>query len=269
MTRTNCLLCSSKHIEKIISYDHRHISKCKSCNHIFCSKYDEAELTNLYISNYYNSPTDPRINRWKESNKSIWQGNVSNITPYIKNNDHILDIGAGTGGFLQELYASNQTLKLSAIEISANAIESMRITQPYINIIQKELHDINENIQLDGITLLQVLEHVYDPLAHCRTILKHLKPGGFFLLTVPNRESIYVKKQGLQEPLCYKNPTHLQFFNKTDITNILSSSGFCNIKRLVCFGGGGKNCLMSIPQYILRLIGISSELRFLAQKPIS
>lgn len=110
----------------------------------------------------------------------------------------------------------------------------------------------------------QVLEHFEQLLNVCREVYRLLKPGGVFFITVPNCLSYRVLLN--RDRHCYKNKTHVQFFSRYSLAELLSNAGFGKIIRINDFGGSNSKGILTLPQWILRLLGISTELRFVAYK---
>jgi SAM-dependent methyltransferase len=95
----------------------------------------------------------------------------------------LLDCGAGTGRFAQEMEASCRVLVLDDHE------ESLRFLRERFR-PEQVLHLSGDQVplpdgSLDYVTALDVLEHVPDDAAVVRGFYRLLKPGGLVVLTVP------------------------------------------------------------------------------------
>lgn len=103
-------------------------------------------------------------------------------------NKCILDVGCG-GGILSEALA-NAGAMVTAIDAESSAIEAARqhVITSKLNI--EYHHGAIETFEaplFDGITCLEMLEHVAEPslvIQHCARLLK---PGGFLFLSTINR----------------------------------------------------------------------------------
>jgi SAM-dependent methyltransferase len=178
----------------------------------------------------------------------------------------VLDVGAGTGGLLARLRARRPDVALAAVESSAAARAALRRTFPGITLAGDDAAQLDARSgTFDVITMLQTLEHLPDPLAACRGARSCLRPGGLLLVTVPNRRSLAVLRRGRAAD-CYANGTHLQFFAGATVIALLRAAGFSRIERLVGFGGGQHTAwLPNVAQYLVRVLGWSTELRFVAR----
>lgn len=102
----------------------------------------------------------------------------------------ILDVGVGLGRLLS---------KLDALMPNSFDLHGMDIALPYlqkaanrdIKVIMSKIEDIPyQEGYFDFVTCTDVLEHVLD-LNHCvEKILSVLKPGGYLIVRVPNRENL-------------------------------------------------------------------------------
>jgi len=145
----------------------------------------------------------------------------------------VLDVGAGSG-WLGAALRPEAPHALIAIEIDqrAHATLSGSYDQVYA--------DVSPLVgqQFDFILLLDVLEHVPDPLLFLRQLRSMLAPGGRMLLSVPN-----VAHWSVRFPLFfwgsfeYRNlgimdRTHLQFFSRRSFRRLCESLSDCTLHPL-------------------------------------
>ena len=112
------------------------------------------------------------------------------IISYLKKGDQVLEIGCGTG-FMISFQLANMGFSIRGIDSDPKSIEYGR------KIFQKEGLD-PENLQLtehpsinitpDVIIASEFLEHLSDQdiVNYLKHVRKTLRPGGYFLVTVPN-----------------------------------------------------------------------------------
>lgn len=220
-----------------------------------------------YRASYYADGADVRILAWAARHTAEWTTVLEQILRLRPGVASLLDIGAGSGGFLGVVHAACPTARLAAIETSAEARASLHARCPWLEFPvdgAERLHELPE--QFDVVTILQTLEHLPDPLAACRGAWASLRAGGLLFVTVPNRRAAFVQLRGRRAD-CYANRTHLHFFDRGSVQRLLVNAGFGRIRRLVAFGGGRQRGWWSaVPQYCARLLGVSSELRVVAWK---
>ena len=259
-----CPVCYADSFRNLRVIDHRGISKCLSCGHLFASKYSPDVLAEVYRGEYYASPDDPRIAEWIESNRAVWKGLVDSLGREAGISS-LCDVGSGTGGFLLEYHTCYPTVKLFAVESSDAARVALKSKIPEVEFVADSAEDLKSaSIKVDAVTLLQTLEHVREPKAVCSAIFDILNDGGHLLVTVPNVRSYKVFLNC--DRYCFPNKTHLHFFNGKNVARLLKSVGFSSVRRVVEFGGGGMNGAGELSQYAARVLGVSSELRFIAVK---
>ncbi len=267
ISRAECNICRSRSLSGFAVIGHRSIARCNSCGYLFADAFDQTELNRHYKEGYYASSDDPRIDSWINSNRAVWKGLADTVLAYKKNIKTLLDIGAGSGGFLLEFQARSPQTKLFAVESSAEARVSLSGRIQGLEFPVETADDLGKLAgTYDVITLFQTLEHVYDPRRVCQAVCEKLNPGGVCLITVPNCRSYEVLLGGINKGFCFTNATHLQFFSQYHIRRLLLSAGFSGIKRISGFGGSNLSGPGKMLQYAARLIGISSELRYTAVK---
>lgn len=89
----------------------------------------------------------------------------------------------------------------------------------------------------DGVTLLAVLEHVFDPYAVIREVHRVLRPGGELVVDVPNVASFTNRIRILfgRLPVTSADPGwdggHLHYFTKHALDRFLFNEGFDILAR--------------------------------------
>lgn len=157
-----------------------------------------------------------------------------------KDYPNILDIGCYEGDLLEKIAKSCQCQNIFGTDMNKAGIELCKNKFP----TQKEnfsLQNIDEGLKFsnnffDLITMVAVLEHVFDPLFAVEEIKRVLKPGGTFIVEVPNIAFIKYRLN----LLFGKRPRtswdygwdggHLQLFTKKDLEKLLKQKGFTLIK---------------------------------------
>jgi 2-polyprenyl-3-methyl-5-hydroxy-6-metoxy-1,4-benzoquinol methylase len=158
-----------------------------------------------------------------------------------KNNyDTILDIGCYEGHLLEQISKKCHCKNIFGIDINKEGIEICKDTFPEfkdnfsLQSIDNETAFSNDSFDL--ITMVAVLEHVFDPLFSIEEVRRILKPGGTFIVEVPNIAFIKYRLN----LLFGKRPRtswdygwdggHLQLFTKKDLEKLLRQKGFTIMK---------------------------------------
>lgn len=176
-------------------------------------------LPKYYESDDYISHTDGRRSLFEKvyhfiKRKAI-RDKVNLITKLQPQKGMLLDIGAGTGDFLQE--AKNQNWNGTGIEPSEKA-KSIAITKGVLfaaDLVSLEDHSF------DVITMWHVLEHVPDLEKQIQELKRLLKPSGTIVIAVPNYKSFDAQHYG-KFWAAYDVPRHLWHFSKTAIEKLFA-----------------------------------------------
>lgn len=96
----------------------------------------------------------------------------------------ILDLGCGTGFFLD--VAARGGLETYGIDISKEAVALSRKASPESTVILGQMEDLGELSDFDYVTAFGVLEHCIDTTKAISEAYRVLKPGGLFMVMVPN-----------------------------------------------------------------------------------
>ena len=159
---------------------------------------------------------------------------IENLLPTLNGEETFLDIGCGHGGVCSELI--NKGFNVSGIEINDEAINSLRSKgfKTYHRDITKPLN-INNNF--DIILILDVLEHLFDPLQLLKEAKNITNKNGYIIVTTPLYFDILDRLKILftgsiisMDNLCYGkdiyskfrsyNYDHIRFFRPKDILEI-------------------------------------------------
>ncbi len=124
------------------------------------------------------------------------------LSQYLQENDSILDIGCGSGLFLEKI--KHKFKSVNGIETNPYGLKALQEKgiQGFNESIEE--HALNHEEQYDCVTTLQVLEHVYDVKTFLAASVKVLKPGGILAIAVPNDDSFV----GRQDNLPLNMPPH-------------------------------------------------------------
>jgi SAM-dependent methyltransferase len=127
----------------------------------------------------------------------------------------LLDVGSGRGAFLWPLLDAFPDLKVTSIDMSeqratdlqalARGGMSERFAAQQMNATAMAFEDLS----FDGVTLLEVLEHMTDPAAAAREAMRVAQR--FVVASVPSKPD--------------DNPEHIQLFNQDTLTALFMQGG--------------------------------------------
>lgn len=162
------------------------------------------------------------------------RGHLAELEAALGGAGTLLDVGAGTGVFMH--LARERGWDPSGIDICPLTAE--KAAQEFgvrIAVGPFEEHGLGGQ-QFDAITMLDVLEHVIDPLATLRRAHALLRPGGALYVAVPNQRSLltavvdaYARAGGpAADKLLlrlYVAP-HLHYFTPKTLPRAIETAGF-------------------------------------------
>jgi 2-polyprenyl-3-methyl-5-hydroxy-6-metoxy-1,4-benzoquinol methylase len=153
-----------------------------------------------------------------------------------RDNLNILDVGCGSGA-LGAFLIANQNCKVHGFEINSNIIDIAKNNLTSVVEGNIETDPIPfEFKSFDYIVLGDVLEHLINPIPTLEKLKKYLSKDGILLVTTPN-----VKHWSVTYNLIFKDDwqykdwgildyTHLRFFTKKSLTNMLMSNNITDFQ---------------------------------------
>jgi len=194
---------------------------CETCGFYHADPYPPAEVLARYYSTY-EMPT-PQANL-AETARLL----ARNITP----DDVVVDIGCGDGGFLQEMHklgfrklvGFDQSPALDRAKVLGFGSFYRASVWEFLDQAERE-----GGTEVDAVVMVNVLEHVSEPLAILRRVHGILPDGGVVCVTVPNDFSslqrAFLKVRG-HLPWFVCLPDHLNYFDFDTLAAALEKSRF-------------------------------------------
>ncbi len=232
----NCFVCNNteftEHITSkdfSVSKEEFTIVKCNNCDFHFTNPRPiNLDLKKYYISDHYISHNNNSETLFEKTYQLIRKIAIKSkfnlINSFIKNGK-ILDIGCGTGDFLNKCKSEGWETK--GIEPSDTARKQA---------IKNHSLSVEENTDLtkikrefDIITMWHVLEHVTELNQTVIQLNRLLNKNGKVIIAVPNYKSYdssFYKKYWA----AYDLPIHLYHFSKESISKLFENHGFSLVK---------------------------------------
>jgi SAM-dependent methyltransferase len=139
---------------------------------------------------------------------------------------HWLDFGCGAGALLKYL-RSRETLNGSAIAVTGHDVGSyadLLREKDGFRILDLGTLSREPDAEYDVISMIEVIEHLPEPLEAMQLVARLLKPGGLLLLTTGNLESAVARRQGLHFPYCVPE-IHVSLFNARCLAQLYQRVG--------------------------------------------
>lgn len=147
--------------------------------------------------------------------------------PKVKANSTLLDIGCGSGEYLQ--LPKTIGWEVLGVDFDKSAIKIANTNN--IKCVLGDVENVEKmGVKFDVITLSHVIEHVHNPEKLLLNIKKLLKPDGLIWIETPNLKSVghkvFKKSWAGLEP-----PRHLVLFNWSSLESLLKKCGFNSFVR--------------------------------------
>lgn len=231
----HCPVCKSENINfKLEARDYTvsknlfRIYQCKECTLRFTNPIPEQEEIGYYYqSEEYISHSNTSkgfINRIYQIVRGITLNSKRKTVQKESGlkNGKILDVGCGTGEFLNKMKESGW--ETQGIEPDDNA-RAMAIKNHGLKIDKPDaFFDLAEG-EYDVISMWHVLEHVHKLDEYIENLYRLLKPGGTLIIAVPNYQS-YDAKHYRTTWAAYDVPRHLYHFSVKAIEHLVGRFKF-------------------------------------------
>jgi 2-polyprenyl-3-methyl-5-hydroxy-6-metoxy-1,4-benzoquinol methylase len=196
------------------------------------------EITRYYADEFY-STQYPKFNNSllevqiqdREFHEAHWNDicdAVERIAGGPLQGQKILDVGCGWALALGVFSARGA--QCFGFDPAPEAVEYARRQGHNVRVAGMESAEVFPGERFDVVTLLNVLEHLADPVAVIRQLRERvLKPGGVLVIEVPNEFNAFQvcaqRSLGLRE-WWVAPPAHLNYFNGETLSRLLAGTGF-------------------------------------------
>ncbi|MCK5400085.1 MAG: class I SAM-dependent methyltransferase [Flavobacteriaceae bacterium] len=190
------------------------------------------QLPKYYKSEDYISHTDSQRNLFEKvyhlARRISLKKKLKLINSFSSEEKKLLDVGCGTGDFLQIAQQNNWTVSGIEPNDEARIIANEKTRNAVFE--AEHLLEFDSN-SFDVITLWHVLEHLPKFEDYISILKSFLKPNGTLIIAVPNYKS-YDAKYYKEFWAAYDAPRHLWHFSQTAISKLVTKEKMKVIKTL-------------------------------------
>ncbi len=216
------LICT----DHLVSQQPFAIQQCDQCGFRFTNpRPDEATIGSYYKSDQYISHNDARIDPISLAYRAVrnytLRSKLALINKLNQETGRVLDVGCGTGAFLETCKAGGWQVMGMEPDADARAIATEKLQAAVL----PDLDALMGTTPFDVISLWHVLEHIPDLNRVIPQLNSLLAENGTLLIAVPNSDS-YDASFFRENWAAYDVPRHLHHFTPLTIEPLFRKHGF-------------------------------------------
>ncbi len=231
--KVTCYLCGSDDLHLILDEvrfgKRADVYKCHSCSLTFLDQdsfdfpedFYEKEYHQTYITHVEPDAFDPQAyyEKMKKTIK-IWAGKFNEM---LTGQETVLDLGCSTGHFIESV--KSRTKRIFGYDLNQKEVDYCK------NILNLEVSNSPMEKRFkpstfDYITMIYVLEHIACPEEFLVSLKKYLKPGGKFIILVPNVQDALINFYDIPEfKKFYYCIEHLFYYTPETIKQLFERAG--------------------------------------------
>jgi len=204
---------------------------CPQCGHrptlrngVLCFIEDPPVVGNGFKPEYFAKlATLEEHNFWFRSRNQLIEWALGNYFPRAGS---FFEVGCGTGFVLKGVRESRPDLHLAGSEIFGDGLAFARARLPGVDLYQMDARQIPFEREFDVIGAFDVLEHIVEDDAALRQMFRATRPGGGFLVTVPQHRFLWSAID--------KHSMHQRRYSRAELRRKVDQAGF-RIQRVTSF----------------------------------
>jgi 2-polyprenyl-3-methyl-5-hydroxy-6-metoxy-1,4-benzoquinol methylase len=221
-----CTLCGNKRHVVLFEKKGFPIVRCTNCDLVSTVLPENFNTLDIYDEGYFQGGQEDGYADYQSSEKILraeFRSVLKKLLTYFKETGgkKLLEIGSAYGYFLDEASAY---FDCYGIEVNKEGVEQSNKRG------LKVFEELNENVtgrigKVDAVVMLDVIEHLNNPLQTVSQLYEMMNPGGIILIVTGNHNSLLSKimKQNwrLMTP-----PQHTFFFSEKTLKALVARAGF-------------------------------------------
>lgn len=196
--------------------------RCEGCGNLY-SRYFPTEFLQMGSHPKVLTPTPHRMvtRTVQASSLHTWCNILNRIRSYTQGTS-LMEVGVGQGHLIA--VAQEMGYQVTAVELlEAEAQETADLLG--LPVICGDFLHMEENLQVDIITMGDVIEHLQRPVEGLKKAHALLRDNGILWLSTPNFESSFSAMQKAFDPM-WCEPYHISYFSRRGLLPILEQVGF-------------------------------------------
>lgn len=241
----SCLVCGCQDkllwsevtdVEYFTTKDRFIYNRCVKCHALSIDPVPEERLNEIYPANYYSfSPINHSlVAKLKTTLDKLLFRSI--LKPMVGKELSALDIGGGTGWLLTQAREIEPRLSQTmVVDIDSTAANIARVNGH--DYFCGRIEDFSSSLRFDLILMLNIIEHVKDPILVLKAASRLLKPKGRILLKTPNYDSLDARlfKESYWGGLhC---PRHWVVFTPPSLRHAVNAAGLQTFRISLTQGG--------------------------------
>lgn len=187
------------------------IYECGDCGFLFCPGMGD-------VLSMYRQMDDPEYEATREE-RALQAEKLLNSVQRFKPRGQFLDVGAGSGIMVQA--ALQRGFQATGVEPSAELVKIAETRG--IPVLPGILQDHQLHRQFDVVSLVDVIEHVEQPVDLLRQSAATLAAGGICLVISPDVNSLCARLLGRR--WWHYRIAHISYFNRKTLTRVVQQAG--------------------------------------------
>lgn len=249
-----CAFCGSEDVQPLFEGPDRllgmpgqfRVVRCTQCGLVRQDPRPTRETIDVYYPpeyEPYSIAIDEEPSRWRRFDRRYGMRKRLRAIERLCAGGRLLDVGCATGNFLYEM-ARTGHWQVEGVEPNA---EAARYGQEHLGLTIHvgELTAVDlPAAAYDVVTMWNVFEHLHDPMANLRAVARLLKPGGWFVFSIPNLRSWEYHLLG-KYWMGWELPRHL-YYPSLELMGAMAREVGLNVQDWRCLSGAYVSFLLSL-----------------------
>jgi 2-polyprenyl-3-methyl-5-hydroxy-6-metoxy-1,4-benzoquinol methylase len=200
--------------------------RCDDCDVLFLHPMPFDRLAQIYPANYYSFHVDTGRSMAQRVKQLLDDRTFVALTRDIKGSSiAALDVGGGSGWLLNDLKRADPRVDRTAVVDIDPRAEKIAHENGHVYHLST-FEDFETSERFDVILMLNLIEHVTNPIAVLRKAKELLRPGGRIWIKTPNFDALDARIFKNRSWGGFHAPRHFVLFTKDSLVRHCETAGF-------------------------------------------